>query len=148
MTSPLYSSVNGTRFTSSPEEGKKTQDSALPEVPQELPLVLPSCSATALHWMRLTNLTKHYTSNILTRCFRLCCCIKKFIFVKKKKIYSAAHLYSMSPSRATKRTLKGIVHFEINFSLPQRHPRCRCLCFHSIFDFDFFRSNRSCLSVI
>jgi len=31
--------------------------------------------------------------------------------------------------------LKGIVHFAINFlkcfSLPQGHPRCRCLCVHS-----------------
>jgi len=34
------------------------------------------------------------------------------------------------------------------FSLPQGHPRCRCLCFHSIFNFDIFRSNRCCLSVI
>jgi len=35
-----------------------------------------------------------------------------------------------------------------NFSLPQGHPRCWCLCFHSSFNFDIFRSNRSCLSVI
>jgi len=34
------------------------------------------------------------------------------------------------------------------FSLTQWHPRCRCLCFHSIFNFDIFRSNRCCLSVI
>jgi len=34
------------------------------------------------------------------------------------------------------------------FSLPQGHPRCRCLCFHSIFNFYIFRSIRSCLSVI
>jgi len=33
----------------------------------------------------------------------------------------------------------------ICFSLPQGHPRCRCL---SIFNFDIFRSNRWCLSVI
>jgi len=30
------------------------------------------------------------------------------------------------------------------FSLPQGHPRCKCLCFH----FDIFRSNRCCLSLI
>jgi len=36
--------------------------------------------------------------------------------------------------------IKGIVH------LPQGHPRCRCLCFRSSFNFDIFRSNRSCLS--
>jgi len=41
--------------------------------------------------------------------------------------------------------IKGIVHF---VHLPQGHPRCRCLCFHSIFNFDIFRSIRSCLSVI
>jgi len=38
--------------------------------------------------------------------------------------------------------IKGIVHFEINFwyaSLPQGHPRCRCLCFRSIFNFYNFR---------
>jgi len=34
------------------------------------------------------------------------------------------------------------------FSSPQGHPRCSCLCFRSIFNFDIFRSNRSCLSVI
>jgi len=33
----------------------------------------------------------------------------------------------------------------ICFSLPQGHPRCRCLCFHSIFNFDIFQSNRCCL---
>jgi len=48
--------------------------------------------------------------------------------------------------------LKGIVHFEIIFlicfSLSRGHPRCRCLCFHSIFNFDILRSNRSCLAVI
>jgi len=27
----------------------------------------------------------------------------------------------------------------VGFSLPQGHPRCRCLCFHSIFNFDIFR---------
>jgi len=47
---------------------------------------------------------------------------------------------------------KGIVNFEIKilicFSLPQGHPRCRCLSFHSIFNFDIFWSNRCCLSVI
>jgi len=32
------------------------------------------------------------------------------------------------------------------FSLPQGHPRCRCVCFHSIFNFDIFWSNRCCLS--
>jgi len=36
--------------------------------------------------------------------------------------------------------IKGIVHFENFFlkcfSLPQGHPRCRCLCFHSVFNFD------------
>jgi len=32
----------------------------------------------------------------------------------------------------------------ICFSLPQGHPRCRCLCFHSIFNFDIFRSNHCC----
>jgi len=36
----------------------------------------------------------------------------------------------------------------ICFSLPRGHPRCRCLCLHSIFNFYIFRSNRSCLSVI
>jgi len=60
--------------------------------------------------------------------------------------------------------LKNSVHFEIisvqfNFSslwnkilgcfiLPQGHPRCRYLCFHSSFNFYIFRSNLSCLSVI
>jgi len=34
------------------------------------------------------------------------------------------------------------------FILPQAHSRCRCLCFHSIFNFDIFQSNRCCLSVI
>jgi len=34
------------------------------------------------------------------------------------------------------------------FSLPQAHPRCRCLCFYSIFNFNIFWSNRCCLSVI
>jgi len=34
------------------------------------------------------------------------------------------------------------------FRLPQGHPRCRCLCFHSIFNFDIFRSKLCCLSVI
>jgi len=34
------------------------------------------------------------------------------------------------------------------FNLPQVHQRCWCLCFHSIFNFDIFRSNHSCLSVI
>jgi len=37
--------------------------------------------------------------------------------------------------------IKGIVHFEmifLCFSLPQGHPRCRCLCFHSIFNFGIF----------
>jgi len=34
------------------------------------------------------------------------------------------------------------------FSLPRGHPKCRCLCFRSTFNFDIFRSNRSCLSVI
>jgi len=38
--------------------------------------------------------------------------------------------------------------FLICFSLPQGHPRCRCLCFHSIFNFHIFKSNCSCLSVI
>jgi len=39
--------------------------------------------------------------------------------------------------------------FLICFSLPQGHPRSRCLCFHSIFNFDiFFWTNRSCLSVL
>jgi len=90
-----------------PRRGKKTQDSALPEVPQELPLVLPSCSATALHWMRLTNLTKHYTPNILTRCFRLCCCIKKFIFVKKKK-FTVQHICTVCPRHVLQKgLLKG-----------------------------------------
>jgi len=38
--------------------------------------------------------------------------------------------------------------FLICFSLPQGHPRCsRCLCFHSIFNFNIFWSNRCCLSV-
>jgi len=36
----------------------------------------------------------------------------------------------------------------ICFSLPQGHSRCRRLFFHSIFNFDIFRSNRCCLSVI
>jgi len=36
----------------------------------------------------------------------------------------------------------------ICFSLPQGDPRCRCLCFHGIFNFDSFWSNRCCLSVI
>jgi len=36
----------------------------------------------------------------------------------------------------------------ICFSLPQWHPRCRCLCFHSIFNFGIFRSNWCCLSVL
>jgi len=48
--------------------------------------------------------------------------------------------------------LKGIVHFEINcwyvLAYLQGKQRCRCLCFHSIFNFDIFRSNLSCLSVI
>jgi len=47
---------------------------------------------------------------------------------------------------------KGIAHLEINFryvlAYLKGHPRCRCLCFHSIFNFDIFRSNRCCLSVI
>jgi len=46
---------------------------------------------------------------------------------------------------------KGIVHLKlilICFSLPHKHQSCRCLCFHSIFNFDIFRSNRSCLLVI
>jgi len=34
------------------------------------------------------------------------------------------------------------------FQLTSRHPRCRCLCFRSISNFDIFRSNRSCLSVM
>jgi len=33
------------------------------------------------------------------------------------------------------------------FSLPQRHPRFRCLCFRS-FNFDIFRSNHSSISHI
>jgi len=36
----------------------------------------------------------------------------------------------------------------MSFSLPQGHPSRRCLCFHSSFNFDIFRSNRSCLSDI
>jgi len=46
---------------------------------------------------------------------------------------------------------KGIVHFEICFwyvLATQGHPRCRCVCFRSSFNFDIFWSNRSCLSVI
>jgi len=27
--------------------------------------------------------------------------------------------------------VKGIVPFEVNFWLPQGHPRCSCLCFRS-----------------
>jgi len=41
-----------------------------------------------------------------------------------------------------------ILNDMICFSLPQGHPRCRRLCFRSIFNFDIFRSNCSCLSVI
>jgi len=41
------------------------------------------------------------------------------------------------------------VHFEINFWYGLAYLKgCRCLCFHSIFNFYIFRSNRSCLSVI
>jgi len=36
----------------------------------------------------------------------------------------------------------------ICFSLPQGHPRCGCLCFHSIFNLDIFRSKLCCLSVV
>jgi len=52
-----------------------------------------------------------------------------------------------SSTRRVNLALKGMVHFEMNFwcfRSPQGHPRCRCLCFHSVFNFDIFRSNRSC----
>jgi len=61
------------------------------------------------------------------------------------------NIWQMLLFKATCIAFNGIVHFEINlicFSLPQGHPRCRCLCFHSIFNFDIFRTNRCCLSVI
>jgi len=51
--------------------------------------------------------------------------------------------------------LKGIVHFEIHFLYVSAYlkgvdvgVRCRFLCFHSVFNFDIFLSNRCCLSVI
>jgi len=44
--------------------------------------------------------------------------------------------------------LYSALHFLVCFSLLQWHPRCRCLCFRSSFNFDILRSNRSCLSVI
>jgi len=56
--------------------------------------------------------------------------------------------YLATKCKKKKGCVKGIVHFEnkslICFSLPQGHPRCRCLCFHSIFNFwsNRFWSNR------
>jgi len=48
--------------------------------------------------------------------------------------------------------LKGIVHFEINFWYVLAYLKdiqdVGVFFFHSIFNFDIFRSNRSCLSVI
>jgi len=48
--------------------------------------------------------------------------------------------------------LKGIVHFEIHFSYVLAYLKgiqeVGVFCFHSIFNFDTFRSNRSCLSGI
>jgi len=50
------------------------------------------------------------------------------------------------------RDIKGIVHFEFNFWYVLAYLKgiqdIGDFCFRSIFNFDIFRSNRSCLSVI
>jgi len=72
-----------------------------------------------------------------------------YAFCCTKEPYQTLTFITVEKARF-KQTIKRIVHFEINFikcfSLPQGHPRCRCHFFH--FNFDIFRSNHPCLSVI
>jgi len=58
----------------------------------------------------------------------------------------------LAQDRSRRNVIKGIVHFEINFRYVLAYLKgiqdVGVFCFHSIFNFDIFRSNRCCLLVI